>query len=59
MDKYYNKFTKTLIFPYTFNENLTDIPNDAEYIFFQDITRSLSTRSNFNKEIKEIVGQIH
>ena len=54
MLKYYNNITKTLKIPYEFNEELKDIPDDAEIIIFDQDYQNVEY-SNFNQEIKENV----
>ena len=36
-EKYYNAKTKTLAFPYDFNDKLKDLPVDTQNIIFEEI----------------------
>jgi hypothetical protein len=54
MLKYYNNTTKTLTIPHKFNEELKDIPDNAEYIIFYNNYRKHEF-SFYNKVIKENV----
>ena len=54
MLKYYNNITKTLTIPCEFNEELKDIPDDAQIIIFDEDWKNIEY-SEFNQKIKENV----
>jgi hypothetical protein len=54
MLQYYNNITKTLTIPYEFNDELKDIPDDAQIIIFDEDWKNIEY-SKFNQKIKENV----
>jgi hypothetical protein len=53
MLQYYDENTKILTIPYTYNQELVDIPKDTvEIIFQQDDVNKIYLK--FNQEIKKI-----
>ena len=50
LEKYYNKETKTLTIPLSFNEELKDLPFDTKIIIFEE-NYNKGQFSKFNQEV--------
>jgi hypothetical protein len=50
---YYNKYTKILTIPHTFNEELEDIPKETEIIIFSN-DNAWARRSYFNRSVDKL-----
>jgi hypothetical protein len=53
LTQYYNKDTKTLTLPYTFNEELNNIPEETEIIIFSENLRK-KEYSKFNQLVDNL-----
>ena len=57
LEEYYNAKTKTLTLPFSFNEELTDLPLETMMIIFEEDLNKLLT-SKFNKSVDNLPNNL-